>query len=51
MALLERLWRCDDIAVRDKALGRLSYEIAARAQAALSLKSRTSTRNVVVLAS
>jgi integrase len=36
-ALLERLWRRDDVAVREKALWRLLYETAARAQEALSL--------------
>ncbi len=36
-AQLERLWRRDDIAVREKALWRLLYETAARAQEALSL--------------
>src|SRR3954451_12572030 len=34
---LERLWRRDDIAVREKALWRLLYESAARAQELLSL--------------
>ncbi|MGE5636006.1 MAG: tyrosine-type recombinase/integrase [Nocardioidaceae bacterium] len=36
-AQLERLWRRDDVAVREKALWRLLYETAARAQEALSL--------------
>jgi integrase len=36
-AQLDRLWRRDDIAVREKALWRLLYETAARAQEALSL--------------
>jgi integrase len=36
-ARLDRLWRRDDIAVREKALWRLLYETAARAQEALSL--------------
>ncbi|MQA74749.1 MAG: tyrosine-type recombinase/integrase [Solirubrobacterales bacterium] len=35
--LLERLWRRDDVAVREKALWRLLYETAARAQEVLSL--------------
>jgi integrase len=34
---LERLWRRDDVAVREKALWRLLYETAARAQEVLSL--------------
>ena len=34
---LDRLWRRDDIAVREKALWRLLYETAARAQEVLSL--------------
>jgi len=36
-AQLERLWRRDDVAVREKALWRLLYETAARAGEALSL--------------
>ncbi|MBV9804128.1 MAG: site-specific integrase [Solirubrobacterales bacterium] len=36
-AQLERLWRRDDVAVREKALWRLLYETAARAQEVLSL--------------
>jgi integrase/recombinase XerD len=36
-AQLERLWRRDDVTVREKALWRLLYETAARAQEALSL--------------
>ncbi|MCA1697471.1 MAG: tyrosine-type recombinase/integrase, partial [Actinobacteria bacterium] len=36
-AQLERLWRRDDVAVREKALWRLLYESAARAQEVLSL--------------
>jgi integrase/recombinase XerD len=36
-AQLDRLWRRDDVAVREKALWRLLYETAARAQEALSL--------------
>jgi integrase len=36
-ARLERLWHRDDVAVREKALWRLLYETAARAQEALSL--------------
>jgi integrase len=36
-AQLDRLWRRDDIAVREKALWRLLYETAARAGEALSL--------------
>ena len=36
-AQLERLWHRDDVAVREKALWRLLYETAARAQEALSL--------------
>jgi site-specific recombinase XerD len=34
---LERLWRLDDVAVREKALGRLLYETATRAGEVLSL--------------
>jgi integrase len=34
---LERLWRRDDVAVREKALWRLLYETAARAGEVLSL--------------
>ncbi len=34
---LDRLWRRDDVAVREKALWRLLYETAARAQEVLSL--------------
>jgi len=34
---LDRLWRRDEVAVREKALWRLLYETAARAQEALSL--------------
>jgi integrase/recombinase XerD len=34
---LDRLWRRDDVAVREKALWRLLYESAARAQEVLSL--------------
>ena len=36
-AQLDRLWRRDDVAVREKALWRLLYETAARAQEVLSL--------------
>ena len=36
-AQLDRLWRRDDVAVREKALWRLLYETAARAQEGLSL--------------
>jgi integrase len=36
-AQLERLWRRDDVAVREKALWRLLYETAARASEVLSL--------------
>jgi len=36
-AALERLWRRDDVAVREKALWRLLYETAARASEVLSL--------------
>jgi len=36
-ALLDRLWRRGDVGVREKALWRLLYETAARAQEALSL--------------
>jgi integrase len=42
-ALLERLWRRDDVAVREKALWRLLYETAARAQEVLSLNVEAST--------
>jgi site-specific recombinase XerD len=38
---LERLWRRDDVGVREKALWRLLYETAARASEALSVMSRT----------
>jgi site-specific recombinase XerD len=37
---LERLWRRDDVGVREKALWRLLYETAARASEALSIKPR-----------
>ena len=37
LAALERLWRRDDVAVREKALWRLLYETAARASEALSI--------------
>ena len=36
-AQIERLWRHDDVAVREKALWRLLYETAARASEVLSL--------------
>jgi integrase/recombinase XerD len=36
-AELDRLWRRDDVAVREKALWRPLYETAARAQEVLSL--------------
>jgi integrase len=37
LAALERLWRRDDVGVREKALWRLLYETAARASEALSI--------------
>jgi site-specific recombinase XerD len=37
---LERLWRRDDVGLREKALWRLLYETAARASEALSIRPR-----------
>jgi integrase/recombinase XerD len=37
LAELERLWKRDDVAVREKALWRFLYETAARASEALSI--------------
>jgi integrase len=37
---VERLWRRDDVAMREKALWRLLYETAARASEALNLRPR-----------